>query len=390
MATRPSSQPPPDDGARRRRRFPWSRNEERRPGRRARARAAYERSDAAEQERVIVQALAALRDMDVREVMTPRMDVAALSIPVSADDVARAVRESGHSAFPVVNGGLDDVVGVLYVNDLFRSRRSGRGALFTGSATAPTSHDAAAPGESSPAAAASPASPAPAASPASPLRHPPPPGVPDADGLSPLEVSRRVRQPYVIPESRPILAALVEMRRHRRGFAVVVDEYGGLAGVLTVKDLLEPIVGDLQDELDADEGPSIVRVDSARWLVDGTTNVDEVRERLGLDVPEGDYVTIGGYLLDGLGHIPTVGEALRVDGWELTIQEMDKRRIASVVARHLAAGKDRRAAASEASPAPAPPAPAAHEWANGASVAAEAGGGSRPALEAGNEHETTG
>lgn len=292
--------------------------------------------------------------MDVREVMTPRLDVVALTIPVSADDVAQAVRESGHSAFPVVNGGLDDVVGVLYVNDLFRSRRSGRGALFTGTATGSAStSEAVASADTRPAGDAD----------AAPIGDTEGRGgsaasglairsgqdvaraAADVGGLSPLEVSRRIRQPYVIPESRPILAALVEMRRHRRGFAVVVDEYGGLAGVLTVKDLLEPIVGELQDELDADEGPSIVRVDGSRWLVDGRTNVDEVRERLGIDVPEGDYVTIGGYLLDGLGHIPAVGEALRTDGWELTVQEMDKRRIASVVARRLEAGAESRAGA---------------------------------------------
>ncbi len=278
---------------------------------------------------MIVEALTDLRDMDVREVMTPRLDVVALSVPVSADDVAQAVREGGHSAFPVVHGGLDDLVGVLYVNDLFRSRRSGRGALFTGSPQGAVQAAAA-----------------------------------DVGGLSPLEVSRRIRQPFVIPESRPILAALVEMRRNHRGFAVVVDEYGGLAGVLTVKDLLEPIVGELHDELDADEGPSIVRVDGTRWLLDGRTNVDEVRERLGIDVPEGDYVTIGGYLLDGLGHIPAVGEALGVDGWELTVQEMDRRRIASVVARRADAEVDAgpgsgdlagvRSQPSEEDPQPAP------------------------------------
>ncbi len=290
---------------------------------------------------MIVEALTDLRDMDVREVMTPRTDVVALSIPVSAQDVARAVRESGHSAYPVVNGGLDDVVGVLYVNDLFRSRRW-RGELF--GADVDPSQDELPFGHSGtyevPTAAA--AGCTISAAPSWPVAHT---GTDqrlpvaktaegrDPAGLSPIEISRRIRQAYVVPESRPILAALVEMRRHRRGFGVVVDEYGGVSGVLTVKDLLEPIVGDLHDEFDVDEGPSIVRVDSARWLVDGQTNVDEVRERLDIDVPEGEYVTLGGFILDALGHIPLEGESVQLDGWELAVQEMDRRRIARVLVR---------------------------------------------------------
>ena len=87
---------------------------------------AYESSAAGEQERLIIEALADLRDMDVREVMTPRVDVVALTIPVTAEDVAQAVRESGHSCFPVVDDDLDDLVGVLFVNDLFRCRSRGR------------------------------------------------------------------------------------------------------------------------------------------------------------------------------------------------------------------------------------------------------------------------
>jgi CBS domain containing-hemolysin-like protein len=283
---------------------------------------------------VIVEALADLRDMDVREVMTPRTDVVALTIPVSAEDVARAVRESGHSAYPVVNVGLDDVVGVLYVNDLFRSRRW-RGGLFGADVDrtqdelpfglAGAAHGPAAGAAASPGTAHVVASPRLSVAKTAEGREP--------TGLSPIEISRRIRQAYVVPESRPILAALVEMRSHRRGFAVVVDEYGGVSGVLTVKDLLEPIVGELHDELDVDEGPSIVRIDSARWLVDGQTNVDEVRERLDIDVPEGEYVTLGGFILDALGHIPLEGETVRLDGWELAVQEMDKRRIARVLVR---------------------------------------------------------
>jgi CBS domain containing-hemolysin-like protein len=243
-----------------------------------------EEGSSAAQERLILDALADLRDMDVREVMTPRVDVIALGIPVHADDVARAVRESGHSCFPVVNDDLDDLVGVLFVNDLFRTGR----ASESESRSDPT----------------------------------------------PLEISRRVRPAYVVPESLGILEALANMRRQRRAFAVVVDEYGGVAGVLTVKDLLEPLVGDLRDEFDEAEEATIVRVDRTRWLLDGRASVDEVRERLGIDLPDGEYVTLGGFLFDGFGHIPEEGESLPVGGWELRVVEMDKRRVAKVVARH--------------------------------------------------------
>jgi magnesium and cobalt transporter len=247
--------------------------------------------EASEQERIIIEALADLRDMDIREVMTPRVDVTALTIPVHADDIARAVRTSGHSCFPVVHGDLDDLIGILFVNDIFRTGQDG-----------PVSRDATDP--------------------------------------SPLEISRKVRQPYLLPESLGVLEALADMRKHRRAVAVVVDEYGGVAGILTVKDLLEPLVGDLHDEFDAEEEPLIVRVDGNRWLVDGQTNVDVVRERLGMDVPDGEYVTLGGLLFERFGHIPTEGEMVRVGDWELRVVEMDKRRVAQVVATQLSHSSD--------------------------------------------------
>ncbi len=259
-------------------------------------------AEASEQERFITEALADLRDMDVREVMTPRVDVTYLTIPVHAEDIAQAVRTSGHSCFPVVHDDLDDLVGILFVNDIFRTggpRSRPRGGTDGGDV-----RDR------------------------------------DATDPSPLEISRKVRQPYLLPESLGVLEALADMRKHRRAVAVIVDEYGGVAGLLTIKDLLEPLVGDLHDEFDEDDEAHIVRVDNTRWLIDGQTNVDDVRDRLGIDIPEGEYVTLGGLLFERFGHIPTEGEEVRVGEWDLRIVEMDKRRVAQVVATFAGPGVD--------------------------------------------------
>jgi len=271
--------PPAPDASRRPRR-PWRRSADEHG---ANATQGSQAGEPSEQERIIIEALADLRDMDVREVMTPRVDVTFLTIPVHADDIARAVRTSGHSCFPVVNDDLDDLIGILFVNDIFRTGKDG------------------------------------------PLAR-------DATDPSPLEISRKVRQPFLIPESLGVLEALADMRKHRRAVAVVVDEYGGVAGMLTVKDLLEPLVGDLHDEFDEEDEPMLVRVDGTRWLIDGQTNVDVVRERLGIDLPDGEYVTLGGLLFERFGHIPAEGEQVNVGGWDLRVVEMDKRRVAQVVA----------------------------------------------------------
>lgn len=242
---------------------------------RRRARRAREESQPDPEEARIREALVALRDTSVREVMTPRVDVVALPLPVSVDDIRRAVKESGHSRFPVYEGDLDHLVGVLFVKDLFRMTEE------------PT----------------------------------------------PRAIQRRIRKPFIVPESRRVLDVLAEMRRGRHAFAIVVDEHGGVEGVLTVKDLVSELVGELRDEFDRNEEEPVVRVDAERWLVDGACSLDEIRERLGIALPEGEYVTLGGFLFDRFGRIPAEGDRIVAEGCEFTVAEMDRRRIAKVVVR---------------------------------------------------------
>lgn len=230
-----------------------------------------------DQEQAILSALAELRTTTAREVMTPRVDVVALPLPVSTDDVARAVKESGHSRFPVYEQSLDELRGVLFVKDLFR------------------------------------------------LGLDPPP--------SPEVIARRLRKPHLVPEGRLVPDVLREMRMKRAAFAVVVDEYGGVEGVLTIKDLVSELVGELHDEFDREPEEDIVRVDSTRWLIDGACQVDRVGEILGVTIPEGDYVTLGGFLFATFGRIPEEGDELLIDGWIYRIEEMERRRIAKVVVR---------------------------------------------------------
>ena len=237
-----------------------------------------------EQERQITSGLESLRESTAKEVMTPRVDVVGVAAPVTFGDVAKAVRRSGHSHFPIYKDDFDHLLGVLFVKDLFN--------LDLSTMSRSDSEDVI---------------------------------VADVDATS------RLREPYVVPETRSSLEILSDMRRRRRSFAVVVDEYGGFAGVLTINDLVSELVGDLHDEYDRRTSPAIVRIDERRFLVDGACAVDEVEQELGVEIPEGDYVTLGGFLFDALGHIPKESESYEYRGLIFRITRMDRRRIAKVV-----------------------------------------------------------
>ena len=216
--------------------------------------------------------------------MTPRVDVAFLTVPVTPEAVAEAVRDTGHSCFPVVNGDLDDVDGVLLVNDLFRSTTVRRAIGVS---------------------------------------------LPDAD-----EIARKIRRPLLLPETLDLLESLGEMREQRRTFALVLDEHGGVAGVVSIRDILEQLVGDLADEFDDDDEATIVRIRDGRWLVDGQTHVDRVSEELGLVIPEGEYVTIAGFILDLAGEIPSPGATYTFGDWTFRVQSLERRRISEVVVEY--------------------------------------------------------
>ena len=246
-----------------------------------------------EQALAVVAALERLRTTTAREVMTPRVDVVALDLPVAFDDVARAVRESGHSRFPVYEDDLDRLAGVLFVKDLFRM------------------------GDGEP---------------------------------NPETIRRRLRKPFVVPEGRRVAELLQEMRAGRRAFAVVVDEYGGVAGVLTIKDLVSELVGELPDEFDRPEEADITRIDPSRWLIGGQVPVDRVADELGVMIPEGEYVTLGGFLFDRFGRIPADGDCVTHHGWEFRVNRMERRRIADVIVSRPASAGEARDATSARRP----------------------------------------
>lgn len=232
----------------------------------------------------IIHALFEAADRPVRDVMTPRVDVVALTTPLSVDSVTAAVAETGHSRYPVVepDRGLDDLLGVIYVKDLLR---------LSGETT-------------------------------------------------PARLARLVRAPHVVPESAPLLDVLRDFRDRRIGFAAVIDEHGGFEGLVTAKDLVGELVGGLRDEYDPGV-PSIVRLAPDRWTVDGRIGVEELEDELDTDLPEGPYATVAGLFLAEHGRIPEEGALEEVAGLELVVDRMERNRIARLRIRRVHTGRRR-------------------------------------------------
>jgi CBS domain containing-hemolysin-like protein len=235
-----------------------------------------------DEERALITSIIAFGDTIVREVMAPRPDIVAVDQSMPAGAVLERAMSSGLSRIPVYAQGIDDIVGIAYTRDCMRAVR---------------------------------------------------------DGNDNQPVSRLCRQAHFVPETKRVAPLLREMQHDQFHLAVVVDEYGGTAGIVTLEDLIEELIGDITDEYDVEE-PLIQPVGDGEYRVSGKMAVDEVNELLGASLPVGDWDSIGGLLMHLRGQVPSEGESIDIDGHRLIAEKVQRRRIGIVHIVELAAKKN--------------------------------------------------
>ena len=261
----------------------------------------------AEEQKAMIEAIFDLHDTDAARIMTPRTDIQGLELTATLDEVKHAVIEFGHSRLPVYRENLDEIVGILYAKDLLP-------LLDHPPAPAPRSDLSVSLNENSHADAAGSYAAAP-----------------------PFELQSLLRKPFLIPESKRVLELLHEFQSTKIHLAVVLDEYGGTAGLITIEDILEEIVGEIQDEYEPeDDAPVFVTVDENTARVDARTHIDDLNDRLNLDLPEDeDYDTVGGFVFAELGHIPDPGESFEAHGIKVTVDEAERTKVIAVTVEKL-------------------------------------------------------
>ena len=228
-------------------------------------------------EREIIDSLLDFSDRPIKEIMTPRVDVLFLSIPVDMKDVKKIVDEKRISRMPISRTeSLDDTFGIVYVKDLFN---------LNSKATS-------------------------------------------------VEVENLVKDAIYLPEYTTVLSALNILRENQASFACVIDENGGIEGVITIKDVLSEFVGDLPDEHD-ERFKGIKRLGPGQWVVEGRTDIDDFEEFFGLESQDSDVATVGGLYLSYSEKLPTVNEKITVHGLELTVSAVDNRRIDSLIVKKI-------------------------------------------------------
>lgn len=227
----------------------------------------------AQDERRMIFSIFELGDTLAREIMVPRIDMLALEVNTPLTDGVDSLLKSGHSRVPVYEESADHVLGLLYAKDLLRVWREG----------------------------------------------------------GQLESLRSLLRPaYFVPEAKKVDELLTEMQSQRIHMAIVVDEYGGVAGLVTMEDIVEEIVGEIQDEYDQGEEAPYQELKNGDYLFLGRVDLDDFNETMGSDLPKDDADTLGGYIYSRLGRVPTVGETVRKDNLLLTVEQVSARRIRKV------------------------------------------------------------
>jgi putative hemolysin len=212
-------------------------------------------------------------DKEASDVMVPRPEVVALSIDLPPEQALEAVMDAPFTRYPVYRGNLDDVVGVLHVRDLFHALRD--------------------------------------------------------RGMEQVQIEDIIRPAHIVPETKDLAALLTEFRRTNQHMAVVVDEYGDMEGIVTLEDLLEEIVGEIEDEFDLPD-ESIEQVDDDTIKIDGTFPIDDFNERFHTDLPAEDYHTVAGFVFGLLGRQPEVGDDVSHDGMRFDVLEVEGSRIGKI------------------------------------------------------------
>jgi CBS domain containing-hemolysin-like protein len=222
-------------------------------------------------QREMIRGVVDLKDTTAKEIMVPRIDAVFLSIAASREDLLETIVESGHSRFPVYEDTIDKVVGILYAKDVLKALVKDEG----------------------------------------------------------WSVRDLLRKAFFIPESKHIHEVLREFRRRRVHIAVAVDEYGGVSGIICMEDILEQIIGDIQDEFDNEE-EDILNLGDGVWLCDARVNLEDLCEELGIVLPVDEFDSLGGFVFDLFGKIPVKYEKVLYNGNEFIIQNIEDHKIGTV------------------------------------------------------------
>lgn len=219
---------------------------------------------------LMMEGVVSVADMQVRDIMIPRSQMVVVERDNSPETFLPIIIESAHSRFPVIGENRDEVVGILLAKDLLQYLR---------------------------------------------------------DGKQEFDLRESLRPAVFVPESKRLNVLLKEFRQSRNHMAIVVDEYGGVAGLVTIEDVLEQIVGEIEDEHDIDEGIFILKHDDDTATVKALTPIDEFNEFFGTELPDDEFDTIGGLIMQGFGHMPKRDEELRLGGFCFKLLRADSRRI---------------------------------------------------------------